>query len=157
MCACAVCIRCSCFDLVRMKKYEKFLSFWSLIMQNLKSFWGFAPDPNGGAYSAPPYPLPGAGGGNAPSRTHPLWYRLLNTPPLTDNPGSATAASPETPMGKLTALPHTNPPPPSWSRRGRAPPAATLPSAFCAPPPHSKSCVRPWPGIINALEIKIQP
>ena len=31
---------------------------------NIKSFRGFAPDPTGGAYSAPPDPLAGAGGGH---------------------------------------------------------------------------------------------
>jgi len=32
----------------------------------IKSFvgWGFAPDPTGGAYSAPPNPLAGLGGGS---------------------------------------------------------------------------------------------
>ena len=41
---------------------------WNII--KLQSFWGGAPDPDGGAYSAPPYPLAGAGG-VSPSRTHP--------------------------------------------------------------------------------------
>ena len=42
------------------------------------SFWGSAPDPDGGAYSAPPYPPCWAGGGLTPSRTLPLRVLPLN-------------------------------------------------------------------------------
>ena len=55
-------------------------------MIKLQSFWGSAPDPDGGAYSAPPYPLAGLRGGVAPSRTHPSCRK----PPHTI-PGYATA------------------------------------------------------------------
>ena len=34
----------------------------ALICTKFKIFWGFAPDPNGGAYSAPPDPLAGLRG-----------------------------------------------------------------------------------------------
>ena len=51
-------------------------------MRNLQIFWGFAPDPNGGAYSAPSYPLAGAGGGHAPSCTHLLHYLPTSTAAL---------------------------------------------------------------------------
>ena len=54
-------------------------------MIKLQSFWGSAPDPDGGAYSAPPYPLAGLRGGVAPSRTHPSCRK----PPRTI-PGYAT-------------------------------------------------------------------
>jgi len=41
-----------------------------------KSFvsWGFAPDPTGGAYSAPPNPLAGLGGG-APGEREGGWEK----------------------------------------------------------------------------------
>ena len=35
-------------------------------MQKLQSGWGGAPDPDGGAYSAPPYPLAGREGATPP-------------------------------------------------------------------------------------------
>ena len=35
-------------------------------MQKLQSGWGSAPDPDGGAYSAPPYPLAGREGATPP-------------------------------------------------------------------------------------------
>ena len=47
-------------------------------MHNLLNFWGSAPDPDGGAYSAPPYPPCWAGGGLTPSRTLPLRVLPLN-------------------------------------------------------------------------------
>ena len=62
-------------------------------MRNLKSFWSFAPDPNGGAYSAPPYPWLGREGATPPPAPTPFCTVCLirpPPPPLTDNPGSAT-------------------------------------------------------------------
>ena len=43
-------------------------------LQKLQSGWGFAPDPDGGAYSAPPYPLAGREGATPP----PAPTRALN-------------------------------------------------------------------------------
>jgi len=37
----------------------------ALICTKFKIFWGFAPDPTGGAYSAPPHPLAELRGGGA--------------------------------------------------------------------------------------------
>ena len=51
---------------------------WNIIKS--QSFWGSAPDPDGGAYSAPPYPLAGAGG-VPPSRTHPSHTHHPCSPP----------------------------------------------------------------------------
>ena len=33
------------------------VGFWSLMMRKALGTWNGAPDPDGGAYSAPPYPL----------------------------------------------------------------------------------------------------
>ena len=50
----------------------------------LKSGWGNAPDPTGGASSAPPVPFAVTGG----ARPLPHWHEILISPPP---PGSATA------------------------------------------------------------------
>ena len=63
--------------------YAIMLCFVTLKVQNLQSGWGSAPDPDGGAYSAPPYPL--AGGGRVLPR--PCTY--TPPPPPLLNPGSA--------------------------------------------------------------------
>ena len=59
-----------------------------------KSGWGFAPDPTGGAISAPPDPLAVTGGGTPPPVPSPSCEYIYWTPPpppLSQNPGSAPA------------------------------------------------------------------
>ena len=46
--------------------YAIMLCFVAEKMQKLQSGWGSAPDPHGGAYSAPPYPLVGREGAAPP-------------------------------------------------------------------------------------------
>ena len=54
------------FKFILMKMHKKLLPPELLLLAQIctKSFvgWGFAPDPTGGAYSAPPDPLAGLGG-----------------------------------------------------------------------------------------------
>ena len=46
--------------------YTIMLCFVTEKLQKLQSGWGSAPDPDGGAYSAPPYPLAGREGATPP-------------------------------------------------------------------------------------------
>ena len=46
--------------------YAIMLRFMAEKLQKLQSGWGGAPDPDGGAYSAPPYPLAGREGATPP-------------------------------------------------------------------------------------------
>ena len=62
-------------------------SFWSVLNAKNVGFWGSAPDPDGGAHSAPPYPLAGREGCPA-SRTLPGASPLA--PPLLLSPSDAT-------------------------------------------------------------------
>ena len=58
-----------------------------------KSFvgWGFAPDPTGGAYSAPPDPLAGLRGPTSTGREEKEGKGREGECPLDLNPGDATA------------------------------------------------------------------
>ena len=71
------------------KKRKCYRIFYTETLK-LQSFWGSAPDPDGGAYSAPPIP-PSCGGRVRPSRhtQHPC--PPPPPPPPLPNPGSATA------------------------------------------------------------------
>ena len=78
-------------------------------MRKLQSGWGSAPDPDGGAYSAPPYPLAGVG----------VSLAALTFPPSLPNPGSAPAfliTFVEKHVIKLFYLPLISPRPLSYAR-----------------------------------------
>ena len=63
-------------------------------MQKLQSGWGSAPDPDGGAYSAPPYPLAGREGATPPPAPTPALnqFHLIAFP---NPPVSRPAYGPE--------------------------------------------------------------
>ena len=52
--------------------YAIMLCFVDEKLQKLQSGWGSAPDPDGGAYSAPPYPLAGREGATPPPAPTPV-------------------------------------------------------------------------------------
>ena len=62
-------------------------SFWSFLCAKSAGFWGGAPDPDGGAYSAPPYPLAGREGCPPPAPS-PGHHHIA--PPLLLSPSDAT-------------------------------------------------------------------
>ena len=70
--------------------YAIMLCFVAEKLQKLQSGWGSAPDPDGGAYSAPPYPLAGREGLRPLLLPPPLLISstlsLSRTPPSPDQP-----------------------------------------------------------------------
>ena len=52
------------------------LCFVAEKLQNLQSGWGSAPEPDGGAYSAPPYPLAGREGATPPPAPTPALHEF---------------------------------------------------------------------------------
>ena len=81
-CACAVCT-------TRRHKGCFGMKFRIVHNAELAKLLGLRPRPQWGSLQRSPIPLAGAGGGDAPSRTHPLSYPLPLAPPLTLNPASA--------------------------------------------------------------------
>ena len=79
---------CTPFCFITMRILHVYYSKTGNIVK-LQSFWGRAPDPDGGAYSAPPYPVAVAGGyplPHHPSHTHQsLKLCVLSTVLLHDN------------------------------------------------------------------------
>ena len=57
-------------------------------LQKLQSGWGGAPDPDGGAYGAPPYPLAGRDGATPPPAPTNQFHLIAspNPPPSPDQP-----------------------------------------------------------------------
>ena len=74
--------------------YAIMLCFVDEKLQKLQSGWGSAPDPDGGAYSAPPYPLAGREGATPPPAPTPVLnqFHLIAFP---NPPVSRSAYGPE--------------------------------------------------------------
>ena len=70
-------------------------------LQKLQSGWGSAPDPDGGAYSTPPYPLAGREGATPPPAPTPALnqFHLIAFP---NPPVSRPAYGPVSPTALLT-------------------------------------------------------
>ena len=92
------------------------IGFFNAETLKLQSFWGSDPDPDGGTYSAPPYPLAGREGCPLPHPPRGSAARYsaqpIATPSPLPNPGSATGICPVIEVVldqmaglKITALP----------------------------------------------------
>ena len=76
--------------------YAIMLCFVDEKLQKLQSGWGSAPDPDGGAYSAPPYPLAGREGATPPPAPTPALnqFHLIAFPnPPVSRPAYGPAGS----------------------------------------------------------------
>ena len=107
-------------------------------------FWGSAPDPGGGASSAPPHPLAGREGCPPPAPS-PSWPRLLLRPTPCH---TLAGAPPPLPIpGSATADGHGQREISLWRTRSRLSAVTLLPSNLCDLLPCA--CSQPHPALLQ--------